>query len=145
MEHENGDYTNCSWCSWYGDRRIGTRSGGLGNCGMSWYCPNYIGQNTEKSPGDLRRLAVTETPVKSHQRLLMWKTLGEWNNNNKNTIKNHDFKLHVADSLINLYSKHQTQLTLKSDHNSLYIYIYIYGWVGVLMKLLFSVFLVMEN
>ena len=25
------------------------------------------GQNTEKSPGDLRRLAVTQTPVKNHQ------------------------------------------------------------------------------
>ena len=25
-----------------------------------------IGQNAEKSPGDLRRLAVTQTPVKDH-------------------------------------------------------------------------------
>ena len=25
------------------------------------------GQNTEKSPGDLRRLAVTKTPVKNHR------------------------------------------------------------------------------
>ena len=40
--------------------------------------PNYIieiGQNTEKSPGDLRRLAVTKTPVKDHQLTLVWKTL----------------------------------------------------------------------
>ncbi len=29
------------------------------------------GQNTEKSPGDLRRLAVTQTPVKDHQPTLM--------------------------------------------------------------------------
>ena len=33
-------------------------------------CPNYtivqIGQNTEKSSGDLRRLAVTQTPVENH-------------------------------------------------------------------------------
>ena len=29
------------------------------------------GQNTEKSPGDLRRLAVTQTPVKDHQQTLM--------------------------------------------------------------------------
>ena len=28
-------------------------------------------QNTEKSPGDLRRLAVTQTPVKDHQLALM--------------------------------------------------------------------------
>ena len=29
------------------------------------------GQNTEKSPGDLRRLAVTQTPVKNHHLTLM--------------------------------------------------------------------------
>ena len=29
------------------------------------------GQNTKKSPGDLRRLAVTQTPVKNHQLTLM--------------------------------------------------------------------------
>ena len=29
------------------------------------------GQNTEKSPSDLRRLAVTQTPVKNNLRLLM--------------------------------------------------------------------------
>ena len=42
---------------------------------MSGDHPNYriIGnsQNTEKSPGDLRRLAVTQTPVKNHQLKLM--------------------------------------------------------------------------
>ena len=32
------------------------------------------GQNTEKSPGDLRRLDVTQTPAKDHQMSLMWKT-----------------------------------------------------------------------
>ena len=31
---------------------------------------NKIGQNTEKSPGNLRRLAVTQTPVKNHQLML---------------------------------------------------------------------------
>ena len=35
------------------------------------------GQNTETSPGDLRRLAVTQTPVKNHQLILMGKTLEE--------------------------------------------------------------------
>ncbi len=29
------------------------------------------GQNPETSPGDLRRLAVTQTPVKNHQQTLM--------------------------------------------------------------------------
>ena len=33
------------------------------------------GQNTEKSPGDLRRLAVSQNPVKDHLLKLMWKTL----------------------------------------------------------------------
>ena len=40
--------------------------------------PNYsivkLGQNTEKSPGDLRRLAVTQTPVKDLQLMLELKT-----------------------------------------------------------------------
>ena len=38
----------------------------------SGYHPNYSiienGQNTEKSPGDSTRRAVTQTPVKDHQR-----------------------------------------------------------------------------
>ena len=29
------------------------------------------GQNTKKSPGDLRRLAVIQTPVKNHRLTLM--------------------------------------------------------------------------
>ena len=37
--------------------------------------PNYgiveVAQNTEKSPGDLRRLDVTQTPVKDHQLTLV--------------------------------------------------------------------------
>ena len=41
---------------------IGTWTGRLGNNGTGGDCPNYsiveIGQNTEKSPGDLRRLSV---------------------------------------------------------------------------------------
>ena len=36
-----------------------------------------IGQNTEKSPGNLSRHAVTQTLVKDHQRMLMRKTLKE--------------------------------------------------------------------
>ena len=31
-------------------------------------------ENTEKSSGDLRRLAVTQTPVKEHHLTLIWKT-----------------------------------------------------------------------
>ena len=42
---------------------------------MSGDHPSYNiienGQNTEKSPGDLRRLAVIQTPEKNHQLKLM--------------------------------------------------------------------------
>ena len=54
---------------------------GLGNRRTSGDNPNYsiteIGQNTEKSPGNLWRLAVTQTPVKDRQLTLMRKTLKE--------------------------------------------------------------------
>ena len=52
---------------------------GLGNKRTSRDHPNYciieIGQNTEESPGDLRRFAVTQTPEKDHQLTLIGKTL----------------------------------------------------------------------
>ena len=71
VEHESENSTNCNWYSWYSHQKIGKRTGGLENSGTSEDCPNYsideVGQNTEKSPGDLRRLAVTKTPVKDHQ------------------------------------------------------------------------------
>ena len=48
---------------------------GIGSWRTSGDHPNsYIienGLNTEKSPGDLRKLAVTQTPVKNHQLMLM--------------------------------------------------------------------------
>ena len=57
--------------------RIIKRTGGLGNKRMSEDYPNYYiienGQNTKKSPGDLGRLAVIQTPVKDHQLKLMRK------------------------------------------------------------------------
>ena len=43
-----------------------------------------IVKNTEKSPGVLRRLAVSQTPVKDHQLTLQWKTRKDSNNNNNN-------------------------------------------------------------
>ena len=52
-----------------------TGTGGLGSWRMSGHHQNYDivenGQNTEKSPGDLRRLDVTQTPVRNHQLILM--------------------------------------------------------------------------
>ena len=43
-----------------------------------------IGKNTEKSPGDLRKLSVTQIPVKDHQLTLAWKTCKEYNSININ-------------------------------------------------------------
>ena len=60
---------------------ITKRTGELGNKTTSGEHPNYctieIGQNTEKSPVDLRRHANTQTSVKDHQVTLMGKTLME--------------------------------------------------------------------
>ena len=53
----------------------------VGNQRTSRYHPNYcikINQYTEKSPRDLRRLAVTETPVKDHQLTPVWKIRQEF-------------------------------------------------------------------
>ena len=56
-------------------KRITKATGGLGSWQMSGDYPNYYiienGQNTKKSPGDLMRLAVTQSPVKDHQLTLM--------------------------------------------------------------------------
>ena len=81
VELESEDYTNFKWCSWYSHQRIGTRTGGFGKIRTGVDCPSYsiveIVKNTEKSTGDLRALAVTQTPVEHHQQTLMWKTLKE--------------------------------------------------------------------
>ena len=69
-EYDSGSHTNCNWYIWCSHQRIGTRTGGLGNKRTSRDRPNYsineISQNTEKSPGDLGRLAVTHIPVRNH-------------------------------------------------------------------------------
>ena len=50
---------------------------GLGNKKTGEEHPNYnnveIGQDTKKSPGDLRRLIVGQTPVENYQLMLMRK------------------------------------------------------------------------
>ena len=43
----------------------------------SKYCIIEIDQNTEKSLGDWRKLAVTQTPMKDNQLTLIWTTLKE--------------------------------------------------------------------
>ena len=78
-EHEGDHYTNRDWCFCYSHQSIIKGTGRLGGWRTSGDHPNYCiienDQNTEKSPSDLRRLAVTQTPVKNHQLKLIWKTL----------------------------------------------------------------------
>ena len=75
MKHESDSDSNCNWHTRYGHQRIDTRTKGFGNKRASGDHPNYsideIGQNTKKSPGDWRRLAVTQTPVENNQLMLM--------------------------------------------------------------------------
>ncbi len=56
-------------------KKLDIGTGGLGNKRTSGDHPNHsiikIGQNTEKSSGDLRRLAGAQTSVKDHQLTLM--------------------------------------------------------------------------
>ena len=58
MEHEGDSDTNCGWCTSNKPKRTGR----LGNKRTSREHPDYriikTGQNTEKSPGDLRRLSL---------------------------------------------------------------------------------------
>ena len=86
MEHENNGDINYDKCTWNGPQRLGKGTGRVGNQRTNRDNPNKsitkIGQNTEKSSEDLRRLVVTQTPVKDHQLTLVWKTRKEYNNNN---------------------------------------------------------------
>ena len=62
-----------------------------------------ISYNTEKSPGDLRRFAVTQTSLEGNQLLLVWKFPKEKDHNNDNNNETHkilwDFEIE-ADHLI---------------------------------------------
>ena len=75
MEHEGDGDTYCNLCGWNDPQSVCKGPGRVRNQRMSQDHPNYsivkIDQNTEKSPGDLRRLAVTQTPVKNHQLTLV--------------------------------------------------------------------------
>ena len=71
MEHEGGGDTNCNRHARYGHQRTGLGTGGFGNKRTNGDHRSdsivEIGQNAEKSPGHLRRFAVTQTPVENYQ------------------------------------------------------------------------------
>ena len=79
IEHESDGDTSCNWCTRYSHQKIGTGTGGIGNKRTSGDHPNYniikIGQNTEKSHEDLKKLAVTYTLEGKHWLTPVGKTL----------------------------------------------------------------------
>ena len=81
-EHEGYSDTNCDWCSWNSPQ-------GLERV-RNWetkrdYTNNSIvkiGYNTEKSPGDLSKLAVSLILLKYLLLTLVWSTHKKWNYKN---------------------------------------------------------------
>ena len=75
MKQEGDGDTNCNWCTRNNPQRIDKGTGGLGYKRMSRDHPDYsiikIGQNTEKSPRDLRILVVTQTSMENDQLTLV--------------------------------------------------------------------------
>ena len=57
MEHEGNGHTNCNWCTRIYPQKLDKRAGNVGNWRTNRDHQNYwtvkIGQNTEKSLGDL--------------------------------------------------------------------------------------------
>ena len=73
MKHGDDGDTNCSWCTWNGPQGLGKMIGTIENQKKNRDHRNFdivkIGENTEKSPGDLR----TPTSVKANQITLLQK------------------------------------------------------------------------
>ena len=78
--------TNCNWHVLYSRQRIDAGTGSVGNKKTSWNHQNYsiaeIGQYTKKSPGDRKRLAITQNLMKFYELTSVWKTHNNNNNNN---------------------------------------------------------------
>ena len=79
MEHEGDSDTNCDCWAWGNLQKSDKGTGRLGNKRISGDHPDdtiiKIGQITEKSPGDMSRLAVAQTLM------LVWKTVKGVNDN----------------------------------------------------------------
>ena len=77
MDHEGDGGISCNRFTWNDFKMIGKGTGKIGNQKTSRNHPSYsfvkISQNIEKSPGDLRRIAVSQTPVKDHELALVGK------------------------------------------------------------------------
>ena len=90
IEQEGDSDTNCNSCVWNGPHKLGKGTDKVGNQSKNWDHPDYsiieIRQNTEMSAADLKRLAVTQTPVKDYQLMLVWKTCKDYINNNNGKV-----------------------------------------------------------
>ena len=82
----DGDTYFCN-CTWNDDQKTGKGKGTLENQRtIGDYSNNSmvkISLNTEKSRGDLRRLAVSRILMRHHHLTLIWKTLKGVNNDNE--------------------------------------------------------------
>ena len=71
MKHESDSDTNSRWRTRNSFQALGKESSSIGNQRKNkdhtHHTITEIGYNTEKSSEDLRRLAVTQTPLKDHQ------------------------------------------------------------------------------
>ena len=71
----NNDNNNCDKGFWRNNKWVIKRPGGVGSWRTGKDYPNSSitenNEDTEKSPGDLRRLPVAQTSVKNHQLILM--------------------------------------------------------------------------
>ena len=89
---------------------------GTGGFGNQWKNQSHSdssitenGLNTEKSPGDLWSLAVTQTPVKDHHLSLVWKTPKEGNDN-----RLVDLEIRGRTAIQTAVKHHQIMLALKN-------------------------------
>ena len=77
MEHGGDGDTDCIWCTWNDPQLLGNEAGRVGNRWTSRdypiHCIAKNVQDTEKSPGNLRRLVITQTPLKDNQLTLVWR------------------------------------------------------------------------
>ena len=88
MEYEDDGNTNCNWHTWDGPQRFGKGTGRVGNQRKNQDHPIVeISPNTQNSPGDLRRLAVTQTPEKTHQLMVVGKACRKYDVNILRCIK----------------------------------------------------------
>ena len=80
-------YTYCSWSVWNSLQVLDKETGGIGNQRKNqnhqYHCNAKISKNTEKSPGDLRRLSLSLLDSKFNNN----------NNNNNNTLETSKCKL----------------------------------------------------